>query len=396
MKKLRNKTFILLFTIMTVFILILLFIFNFITYNREKNNVLDILNTISTTHNDFDYIINRPIILGSLAYVVNIDDDYNIVNIISYTNQNIDKDKLIRTTQMIIKEDKQIKVGNLYFSEYSYLKNDNTIIIVNNSDSKEIVINSFKESFIIFVLSLIIITYISIMLTKWLVKPVIESFEKQKEFIYDASHELKTPLAVILANAEMLESEPKEKKWLNNIKSESERMSKLVTDLLELSRTEKGNIKLNFTEEDISKIFLKTILTFESLIYENNLKIDYKIKNDIKFKCNSDKMKQLLTILLDNAIKHSYKRSTIKVNLFKEKDNIILEVINNGKEIPKFERDKIFERFYKADKSRNRDDNRYGLGLAIANNIVKSHNGKISVDCKNGYTKFSVNFKNNN
>ena len=138
---------------------------------------------------------------------------------------------------------------------------------------------------------------------------------------------------------------------------------------------------------------LKTILTFESLIYENNLKINYDIKDNLKLKCDSDKMKQLITILLDNAIKHSYKKSTIRVNLYKEKDNIILEVINRGEEIPKSERNKIFERFYKADKSRNRNENRYGLGLAIAKNIVTMHNGKINVTCSGGYTTFTCTFK---
>ncbi|MGM9877246.1 MAG: sensor histidine kinase [Bacilli bacterium] len=395
MKRLRNKTFLLLFTIISVFIFILLLIFNVLTYSREKEKILTNLNRISSAHNSFDLVLNRPILLDSIAYVVTYDINKNIISVINYTDKEIDKDKLVKLAKIIIKENKEVKVGNLYFNKYSYLNNQNSIIIIDNSESKEIVRSSFVQSFIIFVLSLVIIAYISAVLTKWLVKPVVDSFEKQKDFIYDASHELKTPLAVILANAEMLESEPNEKKWLNNIKSESERMSKLVTDLLELSRMENNSAKMYFKDENISKITLKTVLTFESLIYENNLKIDYDIKEDLKLKCDAERIKQLLTILIDNAIKHSYKNSTLRVNLYKEKDNIILEVINRGDEIPKSERTKIFERFYKADKSRNRNDNRYGLGLAIATNIVNSHNGKISVDCKSGYTTFSVNFKTN-
>lgn len=395
MKRLRNKTFLLLFTIISLFIFILLLIFNVLTYSREKEKILTNLNRISSAHNSFDLVLNRPILLDSIAYVVTYDINRNIISVINYTDKEVDKDKLVKLARIIIKENKEVKVGNLYFNNYSYLNNQNSIIIIDNSESKKIVRSSFVQSFIIFVLSLVIILYISAVLTKWLVKPVIDSFEKQKDFICDASHELKTPLAVILANAEMLESEPNEKKWLNNIKSESERMSKLVTDLLELSRMENNSTKMYFKDENISKIILKTVLTFESLIYENNLKIDYDIKEDLKLKCDAERIKQLLTILIDNAIKHSYKNSTLRVNLYKEKDNIILEVINRGDEIPKSERTKIFERFYKADKSRNRNDNRYGLGLAIATNIVNSHNGKISVDCKSGYTTFTVNFKTN-
>ena len=129
------------------------------------------------------------------------------------------------------------------------------------------------------------------------------------------------------------------------------------------------------------------------LINENKLKIEDNIDKDIMFSCNPDKIRELLGILLDNAIKHSTKNSKITVNLYKDKNNIILEIKNKGKEITKEDQEKIFDRFYRVDESRNRSDNRYGLGLSIAKNIVTSHNGKISVNCKNGYTTFKVIFK---
>ena len=248
-------------------------------------------------------------------------------------------------------------------------------------------------SLLIFILLEILIIYVSNTLTKWLTKPVIESFSKQKQFIVDASHELKTPLAIITASAESLEMEPTEKKWLDNIKSESERMNKLVTDLLDLAKSENMEIKEKYNINNLSKIIEKTSLTFESLIYENKLEIEDNIDKDIMFSCNPDKIRELLGILLDNAIKHSTKNSKITVNLYKDKNNIILEVKNKGKEITKEDQEKIFDRFYRVDESRNRSDNRYGLGLSIAKNIVISHNGKISVNCKNGYTTFKVIFK---
>ena len=113
----------------------------------------------------------------------------------------------------------------------------------------------------------------------------------------------------------------------------------------------------------------------------------------MKLKCNSVQIKQLIAILLDNAIKHSEENGEINVFLGKQKNDIVLSVSNKGKEIPKEIRDKIFERFYRADESRHRESNRYGLGLAIAKNIVVNHNGKISVDCVGGYTTFKVVFK---
>ena len=134
---------------------------------------------------------------------------------------------------------------------------------------------------------------------------------------------------------------------------------------------------------------LKSLIGYNT-VYSNVIN---NIEDNIMFNCNSDKIRELLGILLDNAIKHSLEESKITVNLYSEKNNIILEVKNRGESIPKEDQGKIFDRFYRVDESRNRNDNRYGLGLAIAKNIVTSHNGKISVNCKNGYTTFKVIFK---
>ena len=265
--------------------------------------------------------------------------------------------------------------------------------MVNNTSTKSYLLKELFKSILVFITLETIQVIISLNITKRIVKPVNESFIRQKQFIYDASHELKTPIAIISASAEMLEKNPKEKKWLDNIKTENNRMNKLVISLLDLSKSE--NIKENevYTSVNLSKVIKNKALTFESLIYENSLELDVYVVNDIMFNCNEDRIKELLSILMDNAIKHSLPNSQITVKLSKEKNNIYLAVKNKGKEIPISEREKIFERFYRLDKSRNRDDNRYGIGLSIAKNIVINHNGTINVNCKDGYTTFIVNFK---
>ena len=403
MKKLKNKTFTILLLILTIFILSLLIIFNGELYQRELNDVKSDLIEIENIHNNY-YIVNdniiingnnmKPIFINANVYVISFDKLYNITNIISYTDNGLNNAEIIQLALNFINTNKKYEIGNLYFDRYSYfLTNKNNLIIMDNALINNKLGDYFRMSLLIFLLLEILNIYISNRLTKWLTKPVIVSFDKQKQFIVDASHELKTPLAIITASVEALEEDPKEKKWLNNIKNEAERMNKLVIDLLDLAKSENTGDKQNYIINNLSKIIEKTSLTFESLVYENNLKLETNIEDDITFKCNSDKIRELLGILLDNAIKHSTDNSKIFVNLYKNKNNIVLEVKNKGKEITREDQEKIFDRFYRADESRNRNENRYGLGLAIAKNIVISHNGKISVNCKDGYTTFKVIFK---
>ena len=403
MKKLKFKTFIILLIILTLFIISLLVIFNYQLYQRELNDVKKDLKEIETIHNNY-YIVNddviidgnnmKPMFINANVYVISFDSIHNITNITSYTDNGLSNAEIIKLATNFLNTNKKSDIGYLYTSRYAYyLTNKNNLIIMDNYIINNKLGDYFRMSLLIFILLEILIIYVSNILTKWLTKPVIESFSKQKQFIVDASHELKTPLAIITASAESLEMEPTEKKWLDNIKSESERMNKLVTDLLDLAKSENMEIKEKYNINNLSKIIEKTSLTFESLIYENKLEIEDNIDKDIMFSCNPDKIRELLGILLDNAIKHSTKNSKITVNLYKDKNNIILEIKNKGKEITKEDQEKIFDRFYRVDESRNRSDNRYGLGLSIAKNIVTSHNGKIFVNCKNGYTTFKVIFK---
>ena len=403
MKKLKFKTFIILLIILTLFIISLLVIFNYQLYQRELNDIKKDLKEIETIHNNY-YIVNddviidgnnmKPMFINANVYVISFDSIHNITNITSYTDNGLSNVEIIKLAINFLNTNKKYDIGNLYTSRYAYyLTNKNNLIIMDNYIINNKLGDYFRMSLLIFILLEILIIYVSNTLTKWLTKPAIEAFSKQKQFIVDASHELKTPLAIITASAESLEMEPTEKKWLDNIKSESERMNKLVTDLLDLAKSENMEIKEKYNINNLSKIIEKTSLTFESLIYENKLEIEDNIDKDIMFSCNPDKIKQLLGILLDNAIKHSTKNSKITVNLYKDKNNIILEIKNKGKEITKEDQEKIFDRFYRVDESRNRSDNRYGLGLSIAKNIVTSHNGKIFVNCKNGYTTFKVIFK---
>ena len=391
MNNLGQKIFHLLIIILTTFLSSIFIAFNLSIYNKEYNDLKEKFMIINSTIQKNSY---NPIFMENEVYVVIFNRTGNIDKIINYSSNDLTDSEIKKLVINNVNKINSKKIESLYTSDYVFMETkEGNLIMVNNTSTKSYLLKELFKSILVFITLETIQVIISLNITKRIVKPVNESFIRQKQFIYDASHELKTPIAIISASAEMLEKNPKEKKWLENIKTENNRMNKLVISLLDLSKSE--NIKENevYTSVNLSKVIKNKALTFESLIYENSLELDVDVVNDIMFNCNEDRIKELLSILMDNAIKHSLPNSQITVKLSKEKNNIYLSVKNKGKEIPVSEREKIFERFYRLDKSRNRDDNRYGIGLSIAKNIVINHNGTISVNCKDGYTTFMVNFK---
>ncbi len=406
MKKLHNKIFYLIYGLLTLLLVTILFISTYTNYNREKNDVLNMLQRIDTkTKNDFG---NNPppemennetppepkerIFIDAIAYTVTLDSNNNPTNIISNheTSSTINEEEIekILATKPIQKN----HVNNLYLNKYIYsLSADkSTMYILDVSSTRKALIEDLRNFFIIFLIGELIIFFLSSKITNWIIKPVEESFNKQKEFIADASHELKTPLAVITSNIDMIEGKKDDKKWIDNIKNESDRMNKLIINLLDLAKLESQN-NVEKTNINLSKIFEKTILPFEGIMFEKNIKLSYDIPDNIEFICDEEQIKELIVILIDNAIKHS--KGKVIANLKKDRKNIIMEITNSGDPIPEGDEEKIFERFYKVDKSRNRKDNNYGLGLAIAKSIVTENNGVITAESKNGLTTFKILFK---
>lgn len=398
MKKLKNKIFLVLFSMLTIFVLMILIIYNVILYINEFNGLKESVDTIeSITSRPFyqtGFYDKELMFMDLDVYVIRFDSDMNITSVYNYSDDDLTSEDIVNITKQYNKSYSRLEQINLFSAKYVLLMNPrNELIIINIEDINAKLVLSAQVSSLIFVLIELLTVYIVKMLTNWLIRPVEEAFLKQKQFIFDASHELKTPLSVIMTSAECLSKNPKETKWLDNIQSETERMNKLVLDLLNLAKYDNSYENRVLSVIDLSKLVEKSVLTFESLIYDKGLNLKYHIDQDVNFKCVDSEMKQLVEILVDNAIKHAYDKSTITVDLIKKKDEISLVVKNRGDKIPKEEQSKIFERFYRSDNSRNRNENRFGLGLAIAKNIVLSHNGKIYVECKNGYTSFISTFK---
>lgn len=283
-------------------------------------------------------------------------------------------------------------VGNLYFENYSYnYRYPDLIVIMNNKDTSSKLWEELIYSLLLFVVLEALIIIISHFITNWITKPASDAFERQKEFIADASHELKTPLAVIMASADSMEPSGDDDKNLENIRYEADRMNRLIAGLLKLSKLENESDISAFKEENLSLILEKTCLAYEGVAFEQGVSIDTDIEENLRYKCNKEEIEQMAATLLDNAVKHSYKDSSVKMTAGKKgSGGLVIRVINKGDPIPEEDRERIFERFYRGDKSRSRGDNRYGLGLAIARRIARNHGGDITCISENGETVFKV------
>lgn len=329
-------------------------------------------------------VITKPDLEG--VYYFEIDNSQIIDNTNISNNEKV-KEYALKVSK---KHNESGIIGNYIYKVRKVRNNAMNVILVENEDaishSKKLIITSI----IISIFSLVIIYLIAKKISKFIVKPVEETFEKQKQFISDASHELKTPLAVIEANADVLESEIGKNKWMDYIQNEIQSMDKLINELLLLTKIE--NID-NIQERKIFNVSKETemiVSMFECMAYEKGVKLNSKIEENIMINGKKEDIEHILSTLIDNAIKHTKVSNDVIIELTKEKNELIIQVKNKGQEIPVEERKRIFERFYRVDKSRNRNEKRYGLGLAIAKSTVEKYNGNIKVFYKDGFTIFKV------
>ena len=295
-------------------------------------------------------------------------------------------DDLAQMAKDIIKDGKSTGTkNNLTFLETD--KNGYVLVVfMDNTVVNESAMTLFRYTLIFGSAALVLFFFLSVFLARKIVAPLEESYQKQKQFISDAGHELKTPVSVVSANAELLSRELGDNQWLQNIQYENERMGLLVGQLLDLARTE--NVTPQMELNDFSRLVAGEMLPFESVAFEKGLVLNSTITDGITVEGNSTQLKQLTSILLDNAIRHSKPDGEVCLTLTKVYGMAELSVINKGDEISPEHRERIFERFYRMDTARNGEDKHYGLGLAIAKAIVDAHHGHIEVHCYNGFVAF--------
>ncbi len=395
-KKLNQRIFLLIMASLSIIILGTIILFAVLNYSNTINTATFMLDRFmgeepkkSPDDRLEDYKIKPETI---------IDGVYNflIQNSIIVQSSVPSNDKAINEYALKIAKKNTEKgiIGKYIYKVRKINPNTVRITFVENENTISHIKMIFIFSVIIAIASLLAIYKLAKKVSKMIVKPVEETFEKQKQFISDASHELKTPLAVIEANADVLENEIGKNKWIDYIQNETESMNKLINELLLLAKIENVDNLREYKQLNLSKEVEIILSMFESMAYEKQVIIKSKTNENITMNGNKEDIEHIVSTLTDNAIKHTEAQKEVVVELKKEKSEIILEVKNMGNPIPQEEREKIFERFYRIDKSRNRNEKRYGLGLAIAKSTIEKYNGKIEVFYKDNFTVFKVTIPN--
>lgn len=218
------------------------------------------------------------------------------------------------------------------------------------------------------------------LLIRRMLQPVQASFDRQKQFVWDASHEFKTPLAVISANAEVLSRDIGPNEYLGYIQSEVKRTDSLVQNLLTLARMDKGAVKAEMKRLDLSQALLGVALPFESTVFESGRTLETDIPEGVFIRGDEAMLQQLAVILLSNALKYSNEGGTIRLSLSQKGRGAVITVYNTGPGIAPENLEKIFDRFYREDLSHNSEVAGNGLGLAIARNIAQAHKGHIRAE----------------
>ncbi len=294
----------------------------------------------------------------------------------------------------VLSSERRMGVIGEYGLRYYYTENqpDRCIVFADASSELSTLAGLMKTCLMIGALSLLVFFAVSFMLSKWAVKPVDAAWKQQRQFVADASHELKTPLTVILTNAEFLQSPDydaeSKRRFSDSIAVMAKKMRGLTERLLELARMDNGQAKTAFAKLDLSVLASNAALPFEPIFFEKGLTLETKLEKGISVMGSEERLDELIEILLDNAQKYSSAGGATCISIERASGRrCVLRVINEGAQIDKKDINNLFKRFYRADKARTGDGS-FGLGLSIAEAIVRAHGGKIWAESENGLNAF--------
>ena len=341
-------------------------------------------NAVSSLFNFFDFHWTQDTKFETSFFIVELDSDNNITDISHAYIASVSEDDIADYSEQIVSLGKtKGRIENFVYNVYKENNNSTKIIAINCYQqfrrSKMLIIASIAAGILCMAAVFLLILFMS----KKVTKTAEESINKQRQFITDAGHELKTPITIISANVDVLQLQNGSNQFTDSIKKQTKRLSSLVTSLLELSKLNEGNDSIVLSEVLLSSLVENSSESFVTLAESNNKNIELYIEPDITINGIRSELDRLVSVLLDNAIKYSDGVSPIRISLTKQRSKVLLAVGNSCEHIEEQNLDKLFQRFYRLDASRSRKTGGNGIGLSIAGAIMEHHKGIIKAETSN-------------
>ena len=397
-KKLRRK-FVIISVSATFIVIFVIGLFNNLSnYSQIGRNADDLL--LILAENDgyfpkkdlFDFQYTLPPKMSPEApfstrfFTVKMDENKNPIEVDTGKISSITTNQALNYARVVLQNEKESGFADAY--KYIIVKKDYGSLLVFVDVGRELqIFNSFLRSSILTGIIGILAVFIMVLVfSKRAIAPIAESYEKQKQFITDAGHELKTPLAIINTNAEVLEMHYGESQWIKSIHNQVLRLSNLVESLVSLTRMDEATYQLVYKEFSLTDLIVGTVEQFSELsnMYDKEIVLD--VDENSSYNGNEQSIGQLVSILIDNSLKYGLKESVIQVRLKKQGKKYILQTTNEAENLHIGNYDILFERFYRADSSRNSKLAGYGIGLSVAKAIVLKHKGRITAESPDGKT----------
>lgn len=394
-EKLRRK-FILISLSAVIVVILAIGIFsnvsNFIQITRNADVLLDelIANDGYFPKGDNDENNKRPPKISQEApfttrfFTVKIDKADNLLEIDTGKISSTSTDQALTYANEVLKKGKDSGFIDNYKYQVSPKEYGFLLVFVNMERDLDIFYSFLRSSIIVGLLAITSVFIIVLIFSKKAISPIVEGYEKQKQFITDAGHELKTPLTIINTNTEVLEMTQGENQWTKSIRNQVMRLSNLVESLVSLTRMDEESNQIVKKEFSISEATQNIIDDFQVLSNTYHKTLHSKIEENIIYLGDEQLISQLISILLDNALKYSVNDSEIEIEMKKQGKRIVLTIMNEAENLTVGNYDILFERFYRADTSRNSKLGGYGIGLSVAKAIVQKHKGKISAESLDG------------
>lgn len=389
-KKLQKKlTTLLIFLLTIIWIGILLLFLNSTYKNNLKDEKEDVRSALREIKwKNFIRTQGTALDLEDIGYCVFQIDDYKQPHILFQTFTNKTDEELLRYAKKYSLTWK--KTHQTYKYIYIYKLRKKQLMLISSAPALQATIPAIVLCIFLLFGGLILFTFSSRIISRWLTQPIEDMISSEKKFISNASHELKTPLAVIHANTQLLQKEiSADNKHLEYIHQETERMIVLVNKMLTLVRLDTAQNQAQPKRFRVDEALYDIIYPMESVAYEKKIRMTVDIQEEMYIDGIEDQIQNLLSILLNNAISYTPEYGEIVIRAYIQAKKFYLKVSNSGDPIPEEIRDRLFERFFRADEARE-DNGHYGLGLSIASSIAANHGGRIRVDYEDHKNVFSV------